>query len=150
MVLKCQKWSVLAAILVVLAIIAYRYTDQVLSEQEIVQEVSDDTIDELLWPFFVKWNTKNQSIGKFKSTMTKMLRVFADDVTGTLASRFRERLNIIIKQLEIKKRKEAKEHVRPSKKAGVWLRGANMYDAPGMRKLYVIVSWNWGEIIKWM
>ena len=97
-----MKWGVLAVIVAVLVLVARRFTKTVLSQQGIGGEVSDERLDEILLPFFVKKEASNKKIEQFKVVMTKMLQLFAEDQSVDLWWRIRKRMKLIAKSAKQK------------------------------------------------
>ena len=94
-----MKWGLLAVIVAVLVLVARRFTNTVLSQQGFGREASDEQIDEILLPFFLKKERTNKTNEQFKITMTKMLRLFAEDQSVDLWWRLRKRLEMIRMQI---------------------------------------------------
>ena len=96
-----SRWVVL----VLLILIAFRLPNKVKRASITGKDTSDDEIDEILWEFFGKWDPEDHrhNIGRFKSTMTAVLRLFAGIDSRKLSQtlfRIRRRLENISRALK--------------------------------------------------
>ena len=88
-----MKCSVVDVVIIALTLlIAHRLTNEVMSHQEIGEDVLDGQIDEIVWAFYEDW--KSRKPHHFMSAMKDLGRLFDENEPNDMMLRLQKRLQV--------------------------------------------------------
>ena len=88
-----MKCSVVDVIIIALTLlVAHRLTNEVLSHQEIGEDVLDGQLDEIVWAFYEDW--KSRKPHHFMSAMKDLGRLFDENDPNEMLLRLHNRLQV--------------------------------------------------------
>ena len=103
-----MKCSVVDVVIIALTLlIAHRLTNEVMSHQEIGEDVLDGQLDEIVWAFYEDWQSKKPD--NFMSAMKDLGRLFDENDPNEMLLRLHNRLQV--HRQNVKQERDSMKHV---------------------------------------